>query len=71
MDRDGRTCLTSEKIETQTGSTRSLHLRVHNGGVPLPASSLDLELPRSVTKAIHWLVECSILPNLFLPAQKT
>ena len=53
--RDGRTCLTSEKIETQTGSThiRSLHLRVHNGGVPLPASSLDLELPRSVTKAIH------------------
>lgn len=53
--RDGHTCLTSEKIETQTGSThiRSLHLRVHNGGVPLPASSLDLELPRSVTKAIH------------------
>lgn len=51
--RDGRTCLTSEKIETQTGSTRSLHLRVHNGGVPLPASSLDLELPRSVTKAIR------------------
>ena len=55
-------------------NARSLHLRQRNGGVPLPASSLDLELPRSVfpvcSDLLGRLVDSTIFSNLLLPAPK-